>query len=73
MFREKIRKAIMERNLRVDSVAEKADMPKASLYSYIKGTRNCNIKQLDRLIHVLGLTLKEKPGFTFDPEKVPNF
>lgn len=73
MFREKIRKTIYERELKVDKVAKDIGVNTANLYAYIKGTRNINLKQLDKLVHYLGLYLLPKEGFVFDPDKIPKF
>lgn len=73
MFREKIRKAIFERELKVERVAEAIDVNTANLYAYLKGSRNINLKQLDRLVHYLGLYLLPKEGFVFNPDNIPKF
>ena len=73
MFREKIRKTIYERELKVDKVAKDIGVNTANLYAYIKGTRNINLKQLDKLVHYLELYLLPKEGFVFDPDNIPKF
>lgn len=73
MFREKIRKTIYERELKVDKVAKDIGVNTANLYAYIKGTRNINLNQLDKLVHYLGLYLLPKEGFVFDPDNIPKF
>lgn len=71
MFREKIRKTIYERELKVDKVAEAIGVNQANLYAYLKGARNLNLKHLDNLIHYLGLYLVPKEDFVFDADKIP--
>lgn len=71
MFREKIKKAIYDRGLKVEKVANDIGMNQANLYTYLKGGRNINLKHLDNLIHYLGLYLLPKEEFEFDKDKVP--
>lgn len=73
MFREKIRKAINEKSLKIEDVARQAKIPTASLYTYLNGSRSLSVKYLDTLFRVLGLSLQEKDGFVFDEGKIPNF
>ncbi len=73
MFREKIRKTIYERELKVDKVAKDIGVNTANLYAYIKGTRNINLKQLDKLVHYLGALPSSEEGFIFDPDNIPKF
>lgn len=72
MFREKIKKTIYERELKVDKVAESIGVNQANLYAYLKGARNLNLKHLDNLIHYLGLYLVPKKDFVFDADKIPD-
>lgn len=71
MFREKIKKTIYDRGLKVEKVAKEVGMNQAGLYAYLKGGRNINLKHLDNLIHHLGLYLLPKDGFEFDKDKIP--
>lgn len=71
MFREKIKKTIYDRGLKIKQVANEVGMNQASLYAYLKGDRNISFKHLDNLIHYIGLYLLPKEGFEFDKDKVP--
>lgn len=73
MFREKVRKQMQEQNLKVEDVASKAGIPTASLYTFLNGSRTLSVKYLDKLFHVIGLSLQEKDGFTFDENNVPKY
>jgi transcriptional regulator with XRE-family HTH domain len=73
MIREKIRKTIYERGLKIEKIAEATGLNQANIYAYLKGSRNFNLKQLDKLMHHLGLFLMPKEGFVFDAENVPKF
>lgn len=65
MFREKIKMAIGQKNLRVSKVATECGIVSTSLSSYLNGSRGLKYDQIEKLIEYLGLTLIPKKEFHF--------
>lgn len=65
MFREKIKMAMGEKNLRVCRVAAECGIVSTSLSSFLNGSRGLKYEQLERLIAYLNLTLTQKKAFRF--------
>ena len=68
MFREKIKLAIGEQNLRVNKVAAECGIVATSLSSYLNGQRGLKYDQLEKLIGYLHLALVPKRNFRFQSE-----
>lgn len=68
MFREKIKLAIGEKNLRISKVATECGIVSTSLSSYLNGQRGFKYDQIEKLIAYLGLTLAPKKNFRFHSE-----
>ena len=65
MFREKIKIAMGEKNLRVGIVSVGSGIHCSTLSSFMSGQRGLNYEQLENLVSYLGLTLVSKKGFHF--------
>lgn len=52
-----IKEKRLEMNLRMDDVAKKANITRVTLWSIEKGTANCSIKSLFRVLNVLNLKM----------------
>lgn len=65
MFREKIKLAMGQKNLRVKTVAAECGIVSTSLSSYLNGQRGLKYDQIEKLVEYLGLTLVPKGGFRF--------
>lgn len=68
MFREKIKLAIGEKNLRTNTIALSCGIPPTSLSSYLSGNRGIKYEQLEKIVEHLGLTLSPKKDFHFHSE-----
>lgn len=65
MFREKIKIAIVQKNLRVNKVAAECGIVSTSLSSYLNGSRGLKYDQIEKLVEYLGMTLSPKKEFRF--------
>ncbi len=65
MFREKIKLAIGQKNLRVKTVSTECGIIPTSLSSFLNGQRGLKYDQIEKLVEYLGLTLVPKKDFHF--------
>lgn len=65
MFREKIKLAIGQKNLRVKAVSTECGIIPTSLSSFLNGQRGLKYDQIEKLVEYLGLTLVPKKDFHF--------
>lgn len=72
MFREKIKSAIGEQNLRIMTVAKECDINAACLSSYLNGQRGLRLAKIERLIEYLDLSLVPKEDFKFHSDFIEN-
>lgn len=65
MFREKIKMAIGQKNLRIKTVSFECKIIPTSLSSYLNGQRGLRYEQIETLVEYLGLSLVPKREFHF--------
>lgn len=65
MFREKIKLAMGQKNLKVKTVSAECGIVPTSLSSYLNGQRGLKYDQIEKIVEYLGLTLVPKDGFHF--------
>lgn len=68
MFREKIKMAMGERNLRTCNVAAECGINSTCLSSFLNGQRGLKYDQLETLVAHIGLALVPKKAFHFHSE-----
>ena len=68
MFREKIKLAMGNRNLKTSKVSAECGINSSVLSAFLSGSRNVKYEHIDTLVSYLDLTLVPKKGFHFHSE-----